>query len=85
MARFRFLRTWEDVMKNLSLLGVVLIVLGVAALFFGHFSFSETKPVLKAGPLQINSQEDHTVWIPTVAGIVVVLAGLGLVFAGRKS
>jgi uncharacterized membrane protein HdeD (DUF308 family) len=72
-------------MKNLSLLGVVLIVLGVAALFFGHFSFSETKPVLKAGPLQINSQEDHTVWIPTVAGIVVVLAGLGLVFAGRKS
>jgi uncharacterized membrane protein HdeD (DUF308 family) len=72
-------------MKNLSVLGVVLIVLGVAALFFGHFSFSETKPVLKAGPLQINSQEDHTVWIPTVAGIVVVLAGLGLVFAGRKS
>jgi uncharacterized membrane protein HdeD (DUF308 family) len=72
-------------MKNLSLLGVVLIVLGVAALFFGHFSFSETKPVLKAGPLQINSQEDHTVWIPTVAGIVVVLAGLGLVFASRKS
>lgn len=72
-------------MKNLSLLGVVLIGLGVAALFFGHFSFSETKPVLKAGPLQINSQEDHTVWIPTAAGIVVLLAGLGLVIAGRKA
>lgn len=72
-------------MKNLSLLGVVLVVLGVAALFFGHFSFSETKPVLKAGPLQINSQEDHTVWIPTAAGIVVLLAGLGLVIAGRKA
>ena len=72
-------------MKNLGILGAVLIVLGVAALFFGHFSFTETKPVLKAGPLEINSQENHTVWIPTVAGVVVVLAGLGLVMAGRKS
>ena len=71
-------------MKNLTLLGAVLVVVGVIALFFGHFSYSETKPVLKAGPLQINSTEDHTVWIPTVAGIVVVLAGLGLVLAGRR-
>jgi hypothetical protein len=72
-------------MKNLGILGAILIVLGVGALFFGHFSYSETRPVLKAGPLEINSTEDHTVWIPTVAGIVVVLAGLGLVFAGRRS
>ena len=71
-------------MKSISILGIVLIVLGVAALFFGHFSFTETKPVLTAGPLQVNSQEDHTVWIPTVAGIVVLLAGVGLVFAGRR-
>lgn len=72
-------------MRNLTLLGVVLIVLGVVALFFGHFSFTETKPVLKAGPLQVNSQEHHMVWIPTTAGIVVVLAGLGLVIAGRRA
>ena len=71
-------------MKNFGILGAVLIVLGVGALFFGHFSFSETKPVLKAGPLEINSTEQHTVWIPTVAGIVVVLAGLGLVMVGRN-
>ena len=72
-------------MKNLTLLGAVLVVVGVIALFYGHFSFTETKPVLKAGPLQINSQEDHTVWIPTAAGIIIVLAGLGLVIAGRRS
>jgi len=72
-------------MKNLGILGAVLIVMGVGALLFGHFTYSETKPVLDVGPLHINSQEDHTVWIPTVAGIVVVLAGLGLVMAGRRS
>jgi uncharacterized membrane protein YidH (DUF202 family) len=72
-------------MKNLGILGVFLIVLGVAALFFGHFTYSETKPAVRLGPLEINSQEHHTVWIPTVAGIVVVLAGLGLVMTSRKS
>ncbi len=72
-------------MKPITILGALLIVAGVAGLLLGHFSYSETKPVLKAGPLEINSQEDHTVWIPTAAGIVVVLAGLGLVLAGRRS
>ena len=71
-------------MKNLGILGAILIVVGVAALLFGHFSYSETKPAVRLGPLQIDSQENHTVWIPTVGGIVIVLAGLGLVMAGRR-
>jgi hypothetical protein len=72
-------------MKPIAILGLVLIVLGVAGLFFSHVSWTETKPVVKLGPLQVNSQEDHTVWIPTAAGVMAVLAGVGLVFAGRRS
>ena len=72
-------------MKPMALLGVALIVLGIAALFIGHVSWTETKPLVDLGPLQINSHEDHTVWIPTAAGVMAVLAGIGLVFAGRRS
>ena len=72
-------------MKPIMLLGVVLIVLGIAGLFFSRVTWTETKPVLKAGPLQINAQEDHTVWIPTAAGVVAVLAGVALVFAGKRA
>ena len=71
-------------MRGLSLIGIVLILLGVGALLFGHFSYTETKPVLDAGPIHINSQEDHTVWIPTIAGVVILLAGVGLVVAGQR-
>jgi hypothetical protein len=71
-------------MKPTAMPGAVLIGLGVAGLFFGHFGYSETTPVLKAGPIQINAQEDHTVWIPTAAGVVLMLAGFGLVLAGRR-
>ena len=72
-------------MKPIMMLGVVLIVLGIAGLFLSRITWTETKPIVKAGPLQINSQEDHTVWIPTAAGIAAVLAGLGLVFAGKRA
>ena len=72
-------------MKPIAMLGVVLIVLGVAGLFLSRVTWTETKPVVKLGPLEVNSQENHTVWIPTVAGIAAVLAGVGLVFAGKKN
>ena len=72
-------------MKPIATLGIVLIVLGIAGLFFSRISWTETKPVVKVGPLEVNSQEDHTVWIPTAAGVVAVLAGVGLVFAGKRA
>ncbi len=72
-------------MRGLTLLGVVLILVGVGGLLLGHFSYSETKPVADIGPVHIDSQEEHRVSIPTIAGIVVVIAGLGLVLVGRRS
>jgi len=72
-------------MRNLSTLGVVLVLLGVGALLFGHFSYTDTKPVLDAGPIHITQQEDHSVSIPTIAGIVVLLGGLALIIAGRRA
>jgi len=72
-------------MKPIATLGIVLIVLGLAGLFFSRVTWTETKPVVKLGPLEVNSQEDHTVWIPTAAGAIAVLAGLGLVFVGKRA
>ena len=72
-------------MKPIMILGVVLIIAGIAGLVLGNFSWTETEPLVKAGPLEINTTETHSVWIPTAAAIAAVLAGLGLVFAGRRA
>ncbi len=72
-------------MKPIMILGVVLILAGIGGLIFRSVHWTETRNVVDAGPIQINSHEDHSVWIPTAAGIVAVVAGIGLVFAGRKS
>jgi len=72
-------------MKPMSILGIVLIVAGLAGLFVSRISWTETKPLVKAGPIEINHEEDHSLWIPTAAGVVSVIAGLGLVMVSRKS
>jgi uncharacterized membrane protein YidH (DUF202 family) len=72
-------------MRNLSILGVVLVLLGVGGLALGHFSYSDTKPVLDAGPIHVTTHEEHDVSIPTIAGIVVLLAGVGLMIVGRRA
>jgi hypothetical protein len=72
-------------MKPMAILGIVLIIGGIAGLFFSRVSWTETKPVVKVGPIEINHEEDHTVWIPTAAGVISIIAGLGLVMVSRKA
>jgi hypothetical protein len=40
---------------------------------------------LDAGPIHITTQEEHRVSIPTIAGIVMLVAGVGLIIVGRRA
>ncbi|HEY1612583.1 MAG TPA: hypothetical protein VGF97_02675 [Rhizomicrobium sp.] len=71
-------------MRGISMIGVLLVVLGVAALAIGQFSYTDTKPVLKAGPIQVNSTEEHRVNVPLIGGIVILVAGVALIVIGRR-
>jgi uncharacterized membrane protein len=71
-------------MRNSMLIGVVLVVLGIAGLIVQNVKFTETKKVVDIGPLQVTSEEKHNVPIPTIAGIAAIVAGLGLVIASRR-
>lgn len=68
------------------LVGIVLIALGVVGLAVDNISFTQQKTVIDAGPLKVTASEQKTIPIPTIAGVVAVVAGLGLcVMGARKS
>lgn len=71
-------------MRPLVLIGVLLIVLGIVGLVVANISITEHKTVLDAGPLKVTKDEEKTIPIPTIAGIVAVVVGLGLVIVGRS-
>ena len=71
-------------MRALAVFGVLLIVFGIAALAFQGFTFFTTERAVDAGPFKLDWQKPHTIILHPIVGIVSVLAGLGLVFAGRR-
>ena len=72
-------------MRNMLFVGVLVVVLGIAGLIVQNVTFTESKEVLDIGPLELRSEEQHNVPIPTIAGVIAVLAGLGIIFASRRS
>jgi len=72
-------------MKPLAIVGIVLIALGIVGLAVDNISFTERKTVVDAGPIKITADQQKVIPIPTIAGIVAVVVGLGLVFVGRKN
>lgn len=71
-------------MKSLGILGILLIVAGVAGLAIDNISFTERKTIIDAGPIQVTADEQRTIPIPTIAGIAAVVAGAALLFLGRQ-
>lgn len=72
-------------MRTLSLLGILLVVLGIGGLIVENVSFTEKKEVVDLGPVEINSEEKHNIPIPTIAGVIAVVAGLGMIFVDRRA
>ena len=71
-------------MSPLKILGVVLIVLGAAALAYGGFSYTKESQETKIGPLQLSLKEKEDVQIPKWAGLIAVGAGVILLVAGNR-
>ena len=78
----RFLVLEDNIMKTL---GVLLLVLGVLALVYKGFSYTQETHKAKLGPIDIAVEEKKSVDIPTWAGVVAVIVGGGLLLTSKRT
>lgn len=75
-------------MKPATIVGILLIILGVIALAYGgfHFTTHEQKRVVDIGPLKVdaNVEKEHSLPLPPVVGVIALVGGVVLVYAGTK-
>jgi hypothetical protein len=71
-------------MKPLVVFGVMLIAIGIAGLVIDNISFTEKKVVIDAGPLKVTADQQRTIPIPSIAGVIAIAVGAGMIFFGRK-
>ena len=72
-------------MKPLVVFGVTLIAIGIAGLAIDNISFTEKRTLIDAGPIRVTADQQRTVTIPTIVGVVAVVAGAGMIFLGRRA
>lgn len=71
-------------MKPMAIAGVVLIVLGLAALAYQGITYTTRETVVDIGPLQATAERQKTVPLPPVLGITAVAGGVALLIAGMR-
>ena len=63
-------------------IGVVLIAAGGIILIMRGVSYTKSRNDVELGPFRVATVERG--FVPPIAGVVIILVGAGLVFAGRR-
>ena len=70
-------------MSGTKMIGIILLVLGLFGLFYGHFEYTKETHEGQIGPLRFSVQEKDTAFIPTWASVAVLVAGVALLVVRR--
>jgi hypothetical protein len=71
-------------MKPLGIVGVLLIVVGLAALVYQGITYTTRETVIDIGPVHATAERQKTLPLPPVLGIAAVAGGVVLLIAGVR-
>ncbi len=71
-------------MKPITLIGVILIILGIVALAYQGISYTKKDKVVDLGPLKVETEKKETIPLPPVLGVIAVVGGIVLVVVSAR-
>ena len=72
-------------MKAATIVGILLIILGIAGFAMGGISFTHDKKDVDLGPLQVSHRQKDTLPISPILSGLALVGGIVLVVAGSRS
>ena len=72
-------------MKAATIVGILLIILGIAGFAMGGISFTHDKKDVDLGPLQVSHREKDTMPISPILSGLALVGGIVLVISGSRS
>ncbi|MGB7620728.1 MAG: DUF3185 domain-containing protein [Terriglobia bacterium] len=71
-------------MKSITLIGILLVILGVLALAYQGFNYTHQEKVLDVGPIHATVEKHDRVSLPPILGGLVLVGGVALLVAGAR-
>lgn len=72
-------------MKAATIVGILLIIIGIAGFAVGGISFTHEKKDVDLGPVQIQHKEKETMPISPILSTIALVGGIGLIVVGSRS
>jgi len=71
-------------MKTYTMIGIILIVIGIIAFAYQGISFTTREKVVDLGPIQMTADKTRTIPLPPIVGGIALVGGIVLLAVGRK-
>jgi hypothetical protein len=68
----------------MKVVGILLIVVGVAGIAYGGFSWTRQKTVFEAGPIEVKADKRESLPVPPLVGVLCLVAGGALLFTRSR-
>ena len=69
----------------MKLVGILLIVFGLAALAMGGFTYTKREKAVDLGPVEVITERQKTVPLSPIVGLAAVAGGIALVAVGSRT
>jgi hypothetical protein len=78
-------RTWKGhTVKAATVVGILLVIIGVVALIYGGISYTKEETVLDIGPLEARTRTRETIPLPPLLGGLALAGGIVLLVVGAR-
>lgn len=71
-------------MKIITVVGLLLVVLGVFALIYGGISYTSREKIIDIGPIEATSETRETIPLPPLLGGLALAGGVALLVMGAR-
>jgi len=71
-------------MNTMTIIGIILIALGVFGLIYGGITYTTSKDIVEVGSMHLQIDQNKQILLSPIAGAVAVAVGVILILAGRR-
>jgi len=71
-------------LKTYTLIGIILIIIGIAAFAYQGISYTTREKVVDLGPVHMSADKTRTIPLPPIVGALALVGGVVLLVTGSK-
>lgn len=71
-------------MRTTTLLGIILIVIGIVAFGYQGITYKTSEDLVNIGPVKVTEEKTRTIPLPPIVGAITLVGGIVLLVVGRK-